>query len=377
MTSYHRVCALVDLNTIRNNVFQIINNIPNGTKIMPVVKADGYGHGAIEVARCLLDISFGFCVATIEEALELRNAGIKKPVLILGTLSANSFEEAVLNDISVNIYTEEMAKELSRVCETHKKKASVHISVDTGMNRIGLPFNEKGIDEALKIASYKNLSLDGIFSHFATADMKDKTVAILQSKRFTEFFSRLKEKGVNPQYIHICNSAAICDFENCALSLVRPGIIIYGYSPSGEVSKNLGIKPAMELKTRVSHIKQVEAGEGISYGHTYVTKEKRTIATIPVGYADGYPRLLSNKGRVIINGFYAQIVGRVCMDQFMVDITDIPNVSVEDEVILIGTQGDKSVTADEIAELCGTISYEILCGISRRVPRIYIKTNEV
>ena len=371
MTSYSRVCAVVDLNVVRHNILKIVNNIPKGAFVMPVIKADAYGHGSVEVANAILDISYGFCVATIEEALELRSAGIKKPVLILGTLSSEHFEEAVLNDISVNIYTEDMAKKLSIVCEKLQKTASVHISVDTGMNRIGLPCNKKGTEEAVKIASFKNLSIDGIFSHFATADKKDKTMANLQSKRFADFYLGIKEKGINPKFIHISNSAAICDFENCALSLVRPGIIIYGYYPSDEVSKNLGIEPAMELKTRVSHIKQVEADEGISYGHTYVTKEKRTIATIPVGYADGYPRLLSNKGRVIINGFYAQIVGRVCMDQFMVDVTDIPNVSVEDEVILIGSQGDKSVTADDIAKICGTISYEILCGISKRVPRIY------
>lgn len=371
MTSYHRVYALVNLNIIRHNVSAIINNIPNGTKIMPVIKADAYGHGAIEVAKALLDTSFGFCVATIEEALELRNAGIKKPLLILGSLSQSSFEEAVLNDISINIYTEDMAKKLSMVCEKHKTKASVHLSVDTGMNRIGLPFGKKGIDEALKIASYKNFSIDGIFSHFATADEKDKTMANLQAERFTEFCLELNKKGVNPKYIHICNSGAICDLSEFGLSVVRPGIITYGYYSSDEVSKSLGIKPAMELKTHVSHIKKVEAGEGIGYGHSYVTKEKRIIATIPVGYADGYPRLLSNKGRVIINGFYAQIVGRICMDQFMVDVTDIPNVSVEDEVVLIGSQGDKSITADEIAKLCSTISYEILCGISKRVVRLY------
>lgn len=371
MTSYNRVYALVDLNIIKHNVSAIVNNIPKGTKIMPVIKADAYGHGAVEVAKALLDTSFGFCVATIEEALELRGAGIKKPLLILGGLSQNNFEDAVLNDISINIYSEEMAKKLSLVCEKHKRKASVHLSVDTGMNRIGLPFNEKGIDEALKIASYKNLSLDGIFSHFATADEEDKTMANLQGKRFIEFCTKLKEKGVNPKYIHICNSAAICDLTEFGFSIARPGIITYGYYPSNEVSKNLGIKPALELKTHVRHIKEVEAGEGISYGHSYVAKEKRTIATIPVGYADGYPRLLSNRGRVIINGSYANIVGRICMDQFMVDVTDIPNVSVEDEVILIGSEGDKSVTADEIAKLCGTISYEILCGISKRVVRLY------
>lgn len=371
MNSYHRVYCLIDTNAIRNNISHIINNIPNDINLMPVVKADAYGHGALEVAKAISDLSQFFCVATIEEGMELRNAGIEKPILILGTLSSHLFEEAVLNDISINIYTYEMAKKLSEVCEKCGKKACIHISVDTGMNRIGLSCNEKGIEEALLIASCENLIPEGIFSHYATADEDDKTTALLQRDRFSEFCSRLKERGLTFEYQHICNSAAICDLNDKSYSAVRPGIIIYGLYPSDEVSKELGLKPALELKTHISYIKEVEAGEGISYGHSYITKEKRTIATIPVGYADGYPRALSNKGRVIINGEYAPIVGRVCMDQFMVDISHIPNAKTEDTVTLIGTDGDAVVSADEIANICGTINYEIICGIGKRVPRVY------
>jgi len=371
MNAYHRVYCLIDLGVIKNNISQIINNIPKGTRVMPVVKADGYGHGALEIAKSITDYSYGFCVATIEEAMELRNSGIKKPILILGTLSSHCFEEAVLNDISVNIYTLEMAKKLSEVCEKCEKKARIHISVDTGMNRIGLSCSEKGIEEALLIAGCKNLITEGIFSHYATADEEDKTTALIQRDRFSEFCNKLKEKGLNFDCLHICNSAAICDLNDKSYWAVRPGIIIYGLYPSQEVSKKLSLKPALELKTHISFIKEVEAGEGISYGHSYVTKEKRIIATIPVGYADGYPRALSNKGRVIINGKYAPIVGRVCMDQFMVDISDIPDVKTEDTVTLIGTDGDAHISADEIANICGTINYEIICGIGKRVPRVY------
>lgn len=371
MNAYHRVYSLIDLSVIRNNISQIINNIPKGTYLMPVVKADAYGHGALEVAKAISDLSLGFCVATIEEAMELRNGGVEKPILILGTLSSHCFEEAVLNDISVNIYTLEMAKKLSDVCEKYKRKARIHISVDTGMNRIGLACNQKGIEEALLIASCKNLITEGIFSHYATADEEDKTTALIQRDKFSDFYKKLSESGLSFDYLHICNSAAICDLNDKSYSAVRPGIIIYGLYPSDEVSKKLSLKPALELKTHISYIKEVEAGEGISYGHSYIAKEKRIIATIPVGYADGYPRALSNKGRVIIKGKYAPIVGRVCMDQFMVDISDIPGVKPEDTVTLIGTDGDAQVSADEIAKLCGTINYEIVCGIGKRVPRVY------
>lgn len=371
MNTYHRVYVLVNLDAIKYNISQITNNIPNNIYLMPVVKADAYGHGAEQVAQSIENMSHGFCVATIEEAVQLRNIGIKKPILILGTLSFNNFEEAVLNDISINVYTSEMAEKLSEVCEKCKKNALVHICVDTGMNRIGLYCDDDGIDKVLKIASYKNLTVEGIFSHYATADEEDKTASVLQREKFDVFCKKLAEKGIDFKYKHICNSAAICDMSDKCYSVVRPGIIIYGVYPSDDVSKKMNLKPGLELKSHVSYIKKVPAGEGISYGHTFVTKEERIIATIPVGYADGYPRALSNKGRVIINGQYAPIVGRVCMDQFMVDITDIPGVNIEDTVTLIGYDGEACITADEIANLCGTISYEILCQIGKRVPRIY------
>jgi len=371
MSEYNRVYASVDLEAVKHNIISIRNSISKDAKIMSVVKADGYGHGATEIASAVSDYSDAFAVATIEEAIELRNNGIKKPILILGTLSSNYFDKAILNDISVNIYTEDMAEKLSAVCTRLDRTVPVHISVDTGMSRVGLGCNDEGIRIIKRISSYPYLKIEGIFSHFATADEADKTTALLQRNRFDLFCQKLLDEGIDIGYKHICNSAAICDLDDKCYSIVRPGIILYGLYPSDDVSRKLNLKPALELKSHVYHIKKVPANEGISYGHTYVTDTERTIATIPVGYADGYPRLLSNKGRVIINGKYAPIVGRICMDQFMVDITDIEGVNIEDTVTLIGKDGNSTISCEEIAGLCNTINYEIVCGIGKRVPRIY------
>ena len=371
MNSYYRIYAKVNLDAIKNNVLAIKKSLPQGVAIMPIIKADAYGHGAVKVAHAINDLANGYGVATIEEALELRQSGITKPILILGTLSSNHFEEAVKNDITVNVYTEEMAKSLSEVAKSYGKKAIAHIALDTGMNRIGISCNDIGIELFKKIVSYPFIDFQGIFSHYATADEECKDKTYIQRQRFDDFCKSLEDLGINIPIKHLCNSAGICDVSDKIYSMVRPGIIIYGLYPSDEVSKNIKLQSAMELKTHVSYIKKVSAGEGISYGHTYVTQGEQTIATIPVGYADGYPRLLSDRGRVIIKGQYAPIVGRVCMDQFMVDITHIDGVNVEDTVTLIGSDGDAVITADELAILCGTINYEIVCGISKRVPRIY------
>lgn len=371
MQNYHRIYAEVSLDAIKNNVLNIKKRAGSDVCIMPVIKADAYGHGANETAKALYDYADYFGVATIEEATELRLSGIDKPILILGTLSARHFEEAVANNITVNVYTERMARELSQTAGSLGREAYVHMSVDTGMNRIGMRYDDEGIEIAKKIVSYPNLKVCGVFSHFATADEADKTMAHTQLERFEGFCRRLDEEGIHIEHRHICNSAAICDMADKCFTMVRPGIIIYGLYPSGDVSANLKLHSALQLKSHVSYIKTVPAGEGISYGHTYVTGSERIIATVPVGYADGYPRALSGRGRVIVGGEYAPIVGRVCMDQFMIDITDIPGVNPEDTVILIGADGDKAITADEIADICGTINYEIVCGIGKRVPRVY------
>ncbi len=371
MNTYHRIYAEVDLGAIKYNITNIKETVGHSVAIMPVVKADAYGHGAAEVSKVLYDFASLYGVATIEEAVELRGCGIDKPILILGTLSSRHFEEAVKNDITVNVYTDEMARLLSDVAVSLKKDVCVHLAVDTGMNRIGMRCDEEGLLVAKKIVSYPNLNVCGIFSHYATADEADKATAYLQKERFDTFCQRLLDEGIQIEHKHICNSAAVCDMSDECYTMVRPGIIIYGLYPSDEVSMELSLKPALQLKSHVSYIKKVPAGEGISYGHTHVTDSQRVIATVPVGYADGYPRALSGKGRVLVGGRYAPIVGRVCMDQFMIDITDIPGVKIEDTVTLIGTDGKNSVTADEIAKICDTINYEIVCGIGKRVPRIY------
>jgi len=370
MNEYNRVYALIYTDNIRKNLLNIKNRV-GAAAVMPIIKADAYGHGSIPAAKATDDLSECFGVATIEEATELRNAGITKPILILGTLSPEYFGVAVKYDITVNVYTAEMAKKLSCVASQENKPASVHLSVDTGMNRVGLFCDDRGVEEAKKICSYSNLRVEGIFSHFATSDEADKTEALIQAKRFDEFCKKLENEGLHFKYKHLRNSGACCDLFYQGGNLVRPGIILYGLYPSDKVSRELELFPAMELKSHVAYIKRIPSGEGVSYGRTYITDREITVATIPVGYADGYPRLLSGRGRVIINGHYAPIIGRVCMDQFMVDISGIDGVSCDDTVTLIGTDGDCAVTVDEIADICGTINYEIVCGISKRVPRIY------
>lgn len=373
MSTYHRVYAQIDLNCIYHNIAQVKKARPD-VAIMPVVKADGYGHGAIETAKVLTELADGYAVAVIEEAVELRDAGITKPILIVGTLSSHHFKTAVLYDIIVPLYTETMAKNLSDAAAALGKTASAHLVLDTGMNRIGMPCNAHSIDLVKKISAMPSLDICGIFSHFATADEADKTFSMMQIRRFEDFCSALKSIGISPRCRHIANSAAIIDMADTSFNMLRPGIITYGLNPSDEIDKSvLSLRPAMELKTHITHVKRVPKGEGISYGLTYTTPSERIIATVPVGYADGYPRLLSGKGRVIVRGSYAPIVGRICMDQFMIDVTDIDGVCAEDTVTLMGRDGDCYIGADEIAAHAMTINYEIICGISKRVPRVYIE----
>ena len=374
MNRYHRVYTQIDLNKIYHNVEQIKSKVSENIKIMPVVKADAYGHGAVAVAKALSPIADAYAVAVIEEALELRSAGVTKPILIVGTLSSAHFTEAVECDVTVAVYTEEMAKRLSDVALSLGKEAFVHLVLDTGMNRIGMSCTNESVELAKRISNMPFLNVCGIFSHFATSDESDKTFSDIQHKRFEEFCCKLQSVGINPEVKHMCNSAAILDLPDCYYNMVRPGIITYGLYPSDEVSKtSFNLEPALELKTHISYVKHVPAGEGISYGLTHTTASDRIIATVPVGYADGYPRLMSNKGRVIVRGQYAPIVGRVCMDQFMIDVTDIPDVCIEDSVTLIGSDGECFISVDEVAANAMTINYEIICGISKRVPKVHIK----
>ena len=374
MNSYHRVYTQINLDNIYHNISQIRAKSPKDVKIMPVIKADAYGHGAVAVAKILEPIADAYAVAVIEEALELRTIGVTKPILIVGTLSSSHFIEAIECDVTVAVYTLDMAKRLSNAAASVGKMASVHLVVDTGMNRIGMPCDSSSVELAKQIASLPFIDVCGIFTHFATSDEEDKTFSRVQHSRFEEFCTLLEQNGIELACKHICNSAAILDLPSSYFNMIRPGIITYGLYPSADVSSEVfDLRPAMELKTHISYVKKVPAGQGISYGLTYTTPSERIIATVPVGYADGYPRLLSGKGRVIVRGQYAPIVGRICMDQFMIDVTDIDGVREEDTVTLIGRDGGCYISADEVASHAMTINYEIICGISKRVPKVYIQ----
>ena len=361
-----RVCALIHTGAIIHNYNEIKKQIPHGTAVMPVIKADAYGHGALTFANLLKDEADYFAVATVDEAVELRIKGITNPILVLGHTFSEEQEDAVKNDIILTVTSYEDAVSISDIAKALGKEAKVHIAVDTGMRRIGFKSEEESVAIIEKIASLKNIKIDGVFTHFATADEADKSFTKVQAKRFFDFV-----KELDAGYIRHCgNSAAIMQHKETSFDMMRPGIILYGLYPSDEVDKSvLELKPVMELVSHVSYVKDIEKGDAVSYGRTFVADKKMRIATIPVGYADGYPRLLSNKGRVIINGKYAPIVGRICMDQFMVDVTDIENVQVGTKATLMGSDGETSVTADEIAFLTGTINYEVVCGVSKRVPR--------
>lgn len=365
-----RVTALISKEAIRHNFINIKKLVPVGVKIMPVIKADGYGHGADVFADVLEDVSDYFAVAIIEEALELRNHGVKVPIMLLGYTNPVYFETAIKNDIAVTILTFEDALKMSEIAKKTGKIAKIHIPVDTGMSRIGFTPDEKGADEITKIASLDNILLEGVFTHFATSDEENKEFTNFQAKRFVEFKELLLLRGVDCVIFHCANSGAIIQHKEYSFDMVRPGIILYGLYPSDDVDKSLlELTPVMELHSYISFVKTIKKGDTVSYGRTFTAENDMKIATIPVGYADGYPRLLSNKGRVIINGNYAPITGRVCMDQFMVDVSHIDEVKVGDEVILIGQKDGLSVSADEIAKMTGTINYEVTCNISKRVPR--------
>lgn len=374
---YLRTYAKIDLDAIEYNIDSVLKKLAGRTKLLAVIKADAYGHGAVEIGRLLEDKCDFFGVACVEEALELINAGIRKPILILGYVSPSQFEITVRNDIRVPVFSYETAKALSDEAVKQNKNAPFHFCVDTGMSRIGFQISEESADICKQITQLPNVFAEGLFSHFATADESNLTKAEKQRELFKNFITMLSDRGVDIPVKHLNNSAGIMVFDE-TFDMVRSGIVNYGLYPSEEVDRSLlDIKPAMEWKARISHIKTLDAGREISYGGTYITEKETVVATIPVGYADGYPRCLSNIGRVIVNGQYAPILGRVCMDQFMVDITDIPGVKPEDEVTLVGRDGNAALTMEEVSELAHSFNYELPCRVARRVPRVYIKDGKV
>ena len=327
--NFERICAKVNLNAIAKNVESVRNVIPADTMIMAIVKADAYGHGSVTLSQYLDDKVDWFGVSNAYEGIELRNNGTNKPILILGATMPAEIESIVEYALTPAIFDYERAKLLSDVAIEKNTIVNVHIKVDTGMSRIGFQCTDSSIDEICKISVLPGIHIEGIFSHFAKADEADKTSALVQMEKFDLFVEKLVSRGIAPPIKHISNSAGIMEL-NARYNMVRMGIMLYGLYPSDEVNTDFKLYPAMELKSHVTHVKETDAGTGVSYGHTYVTNKKTKIATIPVGYADGYPRCLSNKGFVLINSKKCPIIGRICMDQMMIDVTDM-DVSIGDD----------------------------------------------
>jgi alanine racemase len=372
------VYADIDLDIIASNVDALMALTPKGTGAVAVVKADGYGHGDVAVAKAVYDKVRMYAVATLDEAVNLRENGIDKPILILGFVNVDEYETLVKNQVTATVFDYETAKQLSETAEKLNMKALCHIKIDTGMRRIGLEPDDSGIDVVKRISNLSNLDMQGIFTHFATSDEADKTKAERQLDRFEKFVGKLSEEGIAFKYVHCANSAAVIDMPQTYKDMVRLGIAMYGMYPSNEVDKSrVALKPALKLMSHVTYVKEVPAGQEVSYGGTFVTGRTTTIATVSVGYGDGYPRSLSSKGYVLINGKKAPIIGRVCMDQMMVDVTDIEGVGRDSLVTLIGRDGDEEITVEEIAALANTFNYEFVCNLNKRIPRNYYKSGRL
>jgi len=343
-------------------------------KICAVVKADSYGMGSIALSKMYLEHKVDmFAVAVIGEALELRQEIIEKDILVLGYTNEEYFDEAINNNITLTIYNYEHAAALNQVAKKLNKVATIHIKVETGMNRLGFLPTEENADIVLEISKMENIKIQGAYSHFARADEKDKTAAHKQAKKYTDFIDMLSKRNVTIPIKHIANSAAIIDLPDYYFDMVRPGIILSGYYPSDEVNMNEYIfKPCVTLKARVANVKTIDAGEGIGYGHLFNTTGKTVVGTIPLGYADGYSRLFSNNGYIVVKGVKCPIIGKVCMDQFMVNLTDVEEPKIGDEAIIYGDGTDGAMTFDDAASTRKTISYEVLTNLSKRLPRKYV-----
>ncbi|QSZ28295.1 alanine racemase [Aceticella autotrophica] len=375
---YRPAWAEVNLDNIKHNYNQIRKMTDKDAGIMAVVKANAYGHGSYEVSKAVIENGADYlAVAIIDEAIELRELGIDKPILILGYTPIEYVKEIVKYDLTQTVFELKYAYELSREAYNQGKKAKIHVKIDTGMGRIGYHDLEKAEEEIVEMSLLEGIYIEGIFSHFSSSDEKDKEYTLWQFKKFKEINERLSKHGVKIPVRHIANSAAIIDLPFTHLEMVRPGIILYGCYPSDEVEKKADLRSTMAIKARIVQLKDVSENEFISYNRTYKTSKTSKIATLPIGYADGLNRLLSNNHNVIIKGKYAPIVGKICMDQCMIDVTNINGVEEGDVAVLMGEQGDKSITPDDIAKKIKTISYEVYCGISRRVPRIYISNGKI
>lgn len=372
MKEFYRVHADVYLDRICRNIKRTRAIIKEDTDICAIVKADAYGHGAVPVSKVLYPYVDAYAVAMIQEAVELRKEGIDKPILILGFTQQPYVKELVSYDVMAAVYNLEMAQWISEEAVRQNKTAKIHIKLDTGMSRIGFALTEENVSVIKEISQLDNLQIDGCFTHFAKADEKDLTFTKNQMKRYEDYVEKLEKAGISIRVHHISNSAGIMMMPEANLDMVRSGISTYGLYPSQEVDQSrLQLEPAMEIKSYVSYVKELEAGVGISYGGTYQTTGRTTVATIPVGYGDGYPRALSSKGAVLIHGKRAPILGRVCMDQFMVDVTHIPNVQMGDVVTLVGTDGEENISVEELGAKSYSFNYEFVCDVGKRIPRVF------
>lgn len=370
--------AEIDLDAIAYNT-RNIKKLIGDKDLIAVVKANCYGHGVIDIIPTLLENGVSrFAVAMISEALEIRDNKITAPVMILGFTPLYLGEELINNNIEQTVYDLYYAKELSKIALTLNKKAKIHIAIDTGMGRIGFLPNEKSIDNITEICSLEGIEVIGIFTHFSTSDEKDKEYSHEQFTKMLSVMDTLKKRGIDIPLKHVANSGAIIDLPDTYLDAVRAGIILYGYYPSDEIDKNnLALKPALTLKATITNVKTLEKDMYVSYGRTFKTSNETIVATIPVGYADGYLRKLAENGKVIIKGEFAPIIGRICMDQFMIDVTNIPDVKIGDEVILLGEKNGLKYNADDMAKKLDTINYEVTCMLKSRLPRVYIKDTHI
>ncbi|MDD6010272.1 MAG: alanine racemase [Lachnospiraceae bacterium] len=378
---FDRVYAGVNLDYVGENIDSIASNLKPDTGIIAVIKTDAYGHGALPIAKELehKDVVFGYGVATAEEALQLKNNGIRKPIIIIGYSFPSAYEEMIVRDVRLTVFTPEMLEEINSIAKRLGLIARVHIKVDTGMSRIGIYPDDEGLSFVQTALGYTNIRVEGIFTHLARADEEDKKYALGQLTRFHDFVDRVKEElGFSFDIVHCLNSAGIIELNEYCDTCVRAGIIMYGMWPSDEVRRDIiALKPLLSLKSHITFIKKVPAGVQISYGGTYETDSETVVATVPVGYGDGYPRSLSNKGYVLVRGMRVPIIGRVCMDQFMIDVSLVPGVSTFDEVTLIGCDGDECITMEDLQHWSGMLNYELACLIGKRVPRVYTKNGEI
>jgi len=370
----------INLNAIKHNINEVRKRINEHTMIMGVVKANAYGHGVIEVSKVMLSEGVSMlAVAEINEAEELRNSGIDAPILILGPENFLDIPKVIDLSITTPINNIEYAKELSKATQKAGKTVTVHIKLDTGMTRVGFNTTEESLEEILEISKMPGIFIEGIFTHFACADVPDRSTTDMQFKKYIDFVEALETRGLKIPIKHVANSATIMRFPEYQLDMVRSGIITYGYSPlDPDIPCDMELLPAMTLKSRITRINTVKKGISVSYGHTYTAEKDETkIATIPIGYADGYLRLLSNRIHVSACGKLLPVIGRICMDQCMIDVTSVNNINIGDEVIIFGDGKNSTITADTLAETVGTISYEILCLISKRVPYVFLNDGAI